>query len=571
MKKVKFGLAQINPTIADIIGNTKKIISSLNKGRKNNIQVIAFPEMAVVGYPAQDLLFRPEIIESNLITLDKIAPYTKGYTAVIVGYCQPAVEREKWRIDRQHLYNAYAVFNNGRLTGKGYKICLPTYSVFDDLRYFIPGDEPQVFDINGIKIGIEICEDLWYKNNDDKHPLYPCRPTMVLSKKKADIIVVLNASPYHIKKELIKEKLVIEQAKANNIPIFYVNMWGGNDKIIFDGNSIAVDKDGNVIARGKSFCDDLLIFELDLESKRGKHIPAPPYIEEKNLYKALVVGKRDYHKKCGIKQSVIGISGGIDSATVLAIDTDALGKKNVLAVLSPGRYTSKETLNDAIKLCKNFRVDYKIVPIEEKESNRWIGSIPEKNKRYIKFFGQPTNEVVFENQQAIDRMSILRAIANQENRLISGTGNKTELAMGYATVCGDLQADILVIGDLYKQQVYAVAKYINRLYSKEMIPETIIARVPSAELAEGQVDPFDYDRLDELVKLKVEDYLTDEMLLKHAPTGQHLFTEDEIKKYSRLIDVYEHKRFKSGYILKVSPVAFGEDRRINTAKKITLW
>ncbi len=570
--RLKVALAQMNPTIADVVGNTQQIIDFLQKGRESNVQVMAFPEMAVIGYPAQDLLFRSEIIDTNLLAIKKIAPHTKDYLAVAVGFCEPALEKKKWRLDRQHLYNSYALFSDGKLIGTGQKICLPNYGVFDDFRYFIPGREAKIFDLHGVKIGVEICEDLWYKNTDDDHPVYPSRPTQILSQKGADLILVLNASPYHVGKELVKEELVADQARENQIPVFFVNMWGGNDKIIFDGNSLAADKEGHIIARGASFCDDLVICDFDLKSKIGKHIPPPRFSEAERIYKALVVGKRDYHRKCGIQQSIVGVSGGIDSALVLAIDAAALGKESVFAVLSPSRYTSKGTLEDSIKLCQNLEVHYKIIPIEEQDSSgQWVGSVPEKYKRFIQYFGDPKNEVVFENQQAIDRMSILRAIANEENRLISGTGNKSELAMGYATVCGDLQADILVIGDLYKHQVYEAAKYINELNGREIIPQTIIDRVPSAELSKDQVDPFNYHRLDKLIQLKVEEYKTNEELLSLSPEGDSSFTRDEVDTYSRLIDLSEHKRFKSGYILKISPLAFGEERRINTAKRVNLW
>jgi len=571
-QKLRVVLAQINPTIADVVENTQLIISAIEKAKEKKADVIAFPEMAVIGYPAQDLLFRSDIIQANLQALDKIAPHTKGLLAVVIGYCQPAFSQDKWDIHRQQLYNAYALFSDGDNLGSGAKICLPSYSVFDDYRYFIPGTEAKCFEIKGVKIGVEICEDIWYKNEDEEHPIYPCRPTLNLSRQGADLILVLNASPYHVGKELIKEKLVRDQAKQNQVPIFYVNMWGGNDKIIFDGNSLAADKNGNIIARGKSFSDDLLICDLDLSNKVGEHMPIPACSEEENIYKALTLGKQDYHTKCGLTRSIVGLSGGIDSAVVLALDVAALGQENILAILSPSRFSSHETVSDAITLCDRFNVPHKIIPIEEKNSDgEWIGTIPEKYRRYLKYVGDPSNEVVFENMQAIDRMSILRAIANEENRLVSGTGNKSELATGYATVCGDLQADILVIGDLYKRQVFALARYINQLYKKEMIPLSVINRTPSAELSKDQVDPFDYHRLDELVRLKVEEYISDEDLLSYAPEGQSPFTQDEISHYSRLIDINEHKRFKSGYILKVSPVAFGEDRRINTAKKVTLW
>ncbi len=567
-KLIKVGLGQVNPTIADVVGNTEKVIEYLIKGKDQNLDILAFPELVTIGYPAQDLLFRPEIIEANITALNKIAPHTKDYMAVVLGYCQPAYDKSKWRIDRQHLYNAYCVFSYGQIIGRGFKICLPAYGVFDDFRYFIPGKQVNIFEVNNIKFGVEICEDLWYKNDDDDHPIYPCRPTKTIANKGADLILVLNASPYHVGKELHKENMIREQANKNSIPIFYVNMWGGNDKIIFDGNSMASDKHGNIFARAKSFNDDLLICELNIKTKTSKHIPAKLCSKEESIYNALITGKRDYHKKCSIMKSVVGISGGIDSATVLAIDVKALGKNNVLAIISPSRYSSKESFDDAVRLCKNFEVKYLVIPIEENDNNQWIGAIPEKYKRYIKYFDKPTNNVVFENIQAIDRMSILRAIANEENRLISGTGNKSELAMGYATICGDLQADILVIGDLYKQQVFALAKYINALYKKDMIPKTIIERIPSAELSKNQIDPFDYKQIDEIIRLKIEEYIPDSQVIEKSSIP---LTNEEVQKYSRLIDLNEHKRFKSGYILKISPVAFGEDRRINTAKKVNLW
>ncbi len=572
MKSIKIGLAQINPTIGDTIGNAEKIIEYLKRGRDDGVDVIAFPEMVTIGYPAQDLLFRSEIIESNLESLERIKHYTQGYLAVVVGYCQPAMDSSKWRIDRQHLYNAYVVYQDGKIIGRGEKICLPNYGVFDDFRYFIPGKNAKIFNLNGIKLGVEVCEDLWYTNDEEEHPIYPLRPTKSLTEQGVDFILVINASPYHAGKELIKKNLVKKQAVDNHVPIFYVNMWGGNDKIIFDGNSFASDKLGNIIAYGKSFCDDLVICDLDLVSKIGILIPETIYHKEENLFNALVLGKRDYHSKCGISRSVVGVSGGIDSATVLAIDVHAIGSENVLAIISPSRYTSKETLEDAVSVCVHLNVKYKIIPIEEQDENgEWCGVIPEKNRRYVKYMSEPNNPVVFENQQAIDRMSILRSIANEENRLISGTGNKSELAMGYATVCGDLQADILVIGDLYKRDVYSVALYINHHYQKEIIPESIINRTPSAELSEDQVDPFNYERLDEYIQMKIESYLSDIEIIRSIPKDNIPFTQEEINHYSKLIDQNEHKRFKSGYILKVSPVAFGEDRRINTAKKITLW
>lgn len=597
-KKLKIGLAQINPTIGDIQGNTQSILNCLEKAKEYGVEVLAFPEMSIIGYPAQDLLFQREIIESNLYALEQIAPKTRGYMAVIVGHCKPYSKPSLAKPYRQHLYNAYTVFTNGEKMGDGEKICLPNYGVFDDFRYYIPGKDAKVFSLenknsqkNSDKInsgrytgscvmGVEICEDLWYTNDQLDHPIYPFRPTKTLAQKGADFIIVLNASPYHLGKNLYREELAQKQAKENHVPIFYLNMWGANDKIIFDGNSFAVDIEGNTIARAKSFEEDLLIYDLNLETKKGTGLKPIDYEPEKDLYQALVLGKRDYHKKCGISKSVLGVSGGIDSAVTLAIDSHALGSKNVLAILSPSRYTSSDTLNDAIQICKNFDISYKIIPIEEKnQRDEWIGTIPEKYRRWTLNMGQPNNPIVFENQQAIDRMSILRAIANEENRLVSGTGNKSELAMGYATVCGDLQADILVIGDLYKRQVFALADYINQLHSKEMIPKSILKRIPSAELSENQVDPFDYDRLDQFLELRIEKYLSDQEILQYQ--SEHLYSQngsssasswtlEEIQNYSKTIDHNEHKRFKSGYILKVSPIAFGEDRRMNTAKQIRL-
>ncbi len=572
MSKIKkIGLAQINPVIADVAGNRDKIIAMLQRGREEGVDIIAFPEMITIGYPAQDLLFRREIIDSNIKALREIIPHTKGYLAAAIGYCRPLVEGEGGQIDRQHLFNAYALCSDGQLIGEGEKACLPNYGVFDDYRYFIPGREAKVHEVDGTRVGVAICEDLWYRNDEPDHPIYPFRPVKSLAEQGADVVLVLNASPYHVGKELIKDELVSSQAKANQVPVFYVNMWGGNDKIIFDGNSLAADKEGDVILRAAAFEDDLAVVELDLETGKGAPLASRSFNEAENLFQALVVGKRDYHRKCGLGRSVVGVSGGIDSAVVLALDVAALGRENVLAVLSPSRWSSEGTLNDSIRLCENLGVEYLKVPIEEQnEAGEWVGVIPEKYRRYIKYVGQPEVEVVFENQQAIDRMSILRGIANEGGRLVSGTGNKSELATGYATVCGDLQADILVIGDLYKGQVYDVARHVNKLHGREVIPVSILERAPSAELAPDQVDPFDYERLDHLVKLKVEDYLSDQEILEHAPSDGKKFTADEVARYSRLIDLNEHKRFKSGYILKVSPVAFGEDRRVNTAKKVSL-
>ena len=618
---MKIALAQINPTICDIVGNVEKIEDMLKRAREQSVDIVAFPEMITIGYPANDLLFRPEIIKSNVSALEKIASMTDGFEAVAVGFARPRTNQYGWDIDRQHLANSYAIFKDGKIIGDehltgetlfdkvqsaavsegsvgiGDKICLPNYGVYDDMRHFVPGKQVKVFEANGLKYGVIICEDLWYKNSDIDHPVYPFRPVKALAEKGVDFIFVLNTSAYHVGKEKTIEQLVSEQARENNVGIGYVNIWGGNDKILSSGHSIASDKKGNIIARAQGFKDDLLVFDFG-NGVEYDHSGMPESTDIESRYKATVVGTKDYLTKCGFEKAVVGVSGGIDSAVSLAITAEAVGAENVLAVLSPSRYSKPESTLEAIALCENLGVEYKIVPIEEFEAieggerrkipaleyvtmaeaareklqGEWAGVMPEKYTRFKEMYGKnPENNFVYQNAQAIDRMSILRGIANEENRLVIGTSNKVELAFGYFTVCGDGQSDLLIIGDWYKQQIYDFAREYNESKGKEIIPQYIIERPPSAELEDNQVDPWQYAREDEFVRLRIEEYKTREDMLKlNAGNGQSNFTSEEIDTYFSSIDINEHKRFRAGYVLKVTPVSFGEDRRINTAKNIQL-
>ena len=598
-RKLKVGLVQMNWTVGDIVGNVELMIEKLKTGREEGVELMAFPEMAIIGYPAQDLLYYEEIIESNLKACEEIEEHTRGYLGVIVGYCDwwegflkgrgKGKGEMKYRI-RQRLQNGYRLYRDGKQVGQGAKICLANEGVLDDCRYFVPGDSVEVHDIGGVKVGVEICEDVWYRHDEDR-PRTMCalKPSEELRKQGAELIVVINASPYHVGKEEEREELITSEAKHYGVYILYVNGYGGNDKVIFDGNSLISDGKGRIVCRGKSFEEDLLIYEIELNgsfsgegnegiggNKGNKGIEGFGILKglereglrSERQYGALCLGVRDYHRKNRIGGgSVIGVSGGIDSAVCLGLDVGAIGSENVLGLILPSRYTKAESMRDAVGLCKNFGVRYEVIELEREVCGEWEGVMEWKYRRYREVWGEPMRKEVFENQQSMERMSILRGISKEEDRIITGTSNKSELGVGYGTICGDLQADLLTIGDLYKTEVIELAKYINRLYGKEMISKNIIKKIPSAELSESQVDPFDYKRLDKFIKLKIENYLSNNDLLIYNLDGYE-FSKCEIKIYNNLIEKNEHKRFQSSYILKVSPVAFGEDRRMNTSKNI---
>jgi len=528
---MKIALAQINTSVGDIEGNTKKIIEIIQKAKFLKIDIIAFPELAITGYPPLDLLYNDEFIESNLNALNEIIKNTEDIT-VIVGFVEGKNDN-KLKVG----YNAAALINNKNLIGVQHKTLLPTYDVFDEARYFYSSKENYVFEINKLKIGLQVCEDLWDNNYENKI-------TKKLKEKGAELIFNINASPFYKEKILERQNLLKKQSNENNIPIFYVNQVGAQDELVFDGNSLIINEKGNFVAEGKKFEEDLLIFDLD---NLNNDIKVSNY-EDKDLLDALILGVRDYFKKSGFKKAVLGLSGGIDSSLTACISVEALGKENVIGVSMPSRYSSQHSRDDAKELADNLEIEYLVIP---------IGKTFDSMKETLKdeFFGLK-EDITEENLQARIRGNILMALSNKFDYLVLSTGNKTELALGYCTLYGDMSGGLSVISDLSKNEVYNLAKLYNKIKGKEIIPKSSIEKIPSAELREDQFDPFDYSRISPLVDEIIENRRNKEELLEKG------YQEKEINDILNKIKNAEYKRKQAAPGIKVTKKAFGIGRKM---------
>lgn len=582
MDTLRIAMAQINPTVGDLLGNTKKILEFINRAVELDIDIIAFPELSVTGYPPEDLLLKPQFVKDNIAHLKKIAKKTKGITA-IVGFVDSI----------EDIYNAAAVIHNGEVADVYHKMFLPNYGVFDEERYFQAGVTPLNIVLNGITIGIGICEDIWY----------PEGPARIQAIAGAEVIVNINASPYHMGKVKFREEMLAARASDNGVIIAYNNMAGGQDELVFDGQGMILDEKGNVIARGKAFEEDLILAELDVkpifnarlhdpirrkekialetEMKKIKkivlHMKAKnrkrlkklipknikPLEETEEVYKALVLGTHDYVKKNGFNHAVIGLSGGIDSSIVASIALDALGKKNVSGIFMPSVYSSKASLEDAQALAKNLGIEFMIIPIQEAfERYLNILSKPFKNKR---------PDVAEENIQARIRGNILMALSNKFGWLVLTTGNKSEMSVGYATLYGDMAGGFAVIKDVPKTLVYKLADYRNklktqpliksgaRLKTNVLIPERVLKKAPTAELKPNQTDQDTlppYEVLDPILKSYVEEDKSFEEIIAMG------FNENVVKKVIKMVDASEYKRRQSPPGIKITPRALGKDRRM---------
>ncbi len=528
---MKIALAQINTSVGDIEGNAKKIINYINNAKSQNVDMVAFPELAITGYPPLDLLYNEEFIQENINALNKIIENTENIT-VIVGFVDKN-SNNKLRIG----YNAAALISNNKLLGIQHKTLLPTYDVFDEARYFYPARENNIYEINGIKIGIQICEDLW---DDD----YDKKVTKILANKNAELIFNISASPFYKGKSLERQALLSRQARENNVTIFYVNQIGAQDELVFDGNSLILNNKGKFLAEGKKFEEEFIILDtnnLDNEIKVSNY-------DDNDLFNALVLGIRDYFNKSGFKKAVLGLSGGIDSSLTVAIAVEALGKENVIGVSMPSHFSSQHSKNDAKKLAENLGIKYSVIPIEKA-----FGAMKETMKNE---FLDLKEDIAEENLQARIRGNILMALSNKFNYLVLSTGNKTELALGYCTLYGDMSGGLAVISDLSKHEVYNLAKIYNKIKNKEVIPKNSIKKIPSAELRENQFDPFDYSRISPLVDEIVENRRTKDELLKLG------YKEEEISDVLKKIKNAEYKRKQAAPGIKVTKKAFGIGRKM---------
>jgi NAD+ synthase (glutamine-hydrolysing) len=556
---MRIALAQINPTVGDIAANSAKILDFIARAKSQGAKLVVFPELSVCGYPPKDLLLKPGFINDNIAAVKLLAEKVAGIDA-IVGYA----ERNPEPVGRP-LYNAVAVLREGQVAAVHFKTLLPTYDVFDESRYFEPGprnEQENLVTIGDQICGLSICEDLW---NDEKliaRRLYHQNPIADLNAAGAQILVNSSASPFVVGKHAFRLELFGDQVKRFGKPLIYVNQVGGNDELVFDGNSVALDSAGNVIGQAKAFEEDLLIVDLESGLKRtqliSSAIPAPTAAIE-SIYRALILGLRDYVRKCGFKSVVLGLSGGIDSALVAALAVAALGKDCVVGVAMPSRFSSDHSIHDARQLAANLGIEFHIVPISEVHDSYEQTLAPA-------FKGRPS-DVTEENLQARVRGALLMAFSNKFNHLLLTTGNKSEIAVGYCTLYGDMCGGLAVISDVPKTTVWELARWINRHSEQNggraIIPKSSIEKVPSAELRPNQTDQDSlppYDVLDAILERYVEN---EEGLAQIIAAG---FDPATVARVIKLIDRSEYKRRQAAPGIKVTSRAFGFGRRMPIAQ-----
>lgn len=557
---MKICLAQINPTVGAFEQNVKKICRFINTAKKKGADLIVFPEMCIVGYPPKDLLELSGFVDSNLKALEEVRNNVTGISAIVGFVDRNAGQRGK------NLYNAAAYINNKEIVSRHYKSLLPTYDVFDEDRYFEPAHSISLAKISGRKSGISICEDAWGANIIWHRKIHHKDPVESMIRQGAEIIINISASPFTIGKQDERLKMLTSHAKKYNVPIIFVNQIGGNDDLVFDGNSLVINKKGVIVDRALSFEEDLLMVEFkgpDIsagDSKPGsvgKRTQAGAGEDEiESVFKALVLGTRDYVRKCGFKKAVIGLSGGIDSAVTAVIAARALGKGKVLGVTMPSGFSSKGSVKDSKALAKRLGIAFENIPIKS------VYNAYTKTLSGV-FTGLPF-DVTEENLQARIRGKILMAISNKHGYLVLTTGNKSELAVGYCTLYGDMCGGLAVISDIPKTMVYDIAEYINR--RKEVIPIHTIAKPPSAELRPDQKDQDSlppYDILDGVLKAYVEESRDIDDIIGRG------FNEALVKDIIKKVDTNEYKRKQAAPGLKVTSKAFGTGRRMPLAHRYT--
>ena len=541
---MKIAMAQINPIVGDIKGNLDKVLEKIEESKRLGANIIAFPEMVITGYPPQDLLHESDFIHANQNAIKEITNSTQG-VVVIVGF----VDSDK----EERLYNAAAVFENGKLHRFVHKTLLPTYDVFDEERYFEPGESinPLAVKVGGkkIQLGVEICEDLW---DGDYHT----KVTDILCSKGAELIINISSSPFHVGKQFERERLVVEKAKKNRVPVFLVNVIGGQDELVFDGRSVAADSKGRVIALGKQFEEDLVLTEIDIQSGEGEPLKKPSYDEAAEMYNALVLGIRDYFRKTGFKMAVLGLSGGIDSSLTACIATDALGPENIIGVSMPSKYSSHHSKTDAEELAENLGIKYIQIPIQEivdSYHKTWKQPLQELHAHF-NIDASQDDPVADENIQPRVRGNTLMDISNRLKDLkilVLNTGNKTEIALGYCTLYGDMTGGVGVIGDVSKLEVYKLAKYVNRKDGRQVIPDGSITKKPSAELKEDQFDPFDFDIVSPMVDEIVADRLGKQELISKG------YPPDTVEDVYRRLRQSEYKRWQAPPCIRITKKSFG--------------
>jgi NAD+ synthase (glutamine-hydrolysing) len=553
---LRIALAQINLTVGDIDGNQRKIYASIHQAKVMGADIVAFPELAITGYPPEDLLYKPHFIDANVKAVEELAKKVTGIVA-IVGFADKKGGK---------IYNAAAVISDGKVKGIYRKEELPNYGVFDEKRYFHQGRDNVLFMVNGVTFGVNICEDIWLDGGN----------YLKQAKAGADLIINISSSPYEVGKVSVRETLLRKRVQETETFLCYANLIGGQDELVFDGGSFVFNPKGELIAFGKQFEEDLVIADLDITPgtsqllkdaidvsfKKSKTTP-PPVVpakirkmdETEEMYRALVLGTHDYVTKNGFKKVVIGLSGGIDSALVAVIACDAIGKDNVIGISMPTQFNSKGTRSDARKLAANLGIEFHEIPIKRVLASYLTTLVP--------WFVDTKTGIAEENLQARIRGNILMAFSNKFNWLVLTTGNKSEMAVGYCTLYGDMSGGFAVIKDILKTKVYELSRFRNNREGKMLIPKSIFLRAPSAELRENQKDQDSlppYDELDALLAQYVEKH--ESLAQMMAQTKERSGDPKVCQKVSKLVDQSEYKRRQSPPGIKITSRAFGKDWRL---------
>jgi NAD+ synthase/NAD+ synthase (glutamine-hydrolysing) len=547
---VKIALGQINPTVGDFSGNAAKIIQFALQARSAGAGLILFPELAVCGYPPRDLVERPSFVARNRATVERIAAETQGI-AVICGMVT-AAEADSGK----KVMNSAALLREGRIDFIQSKMLLPTYDVFDEMRNFAPAKSQQLFSFCGKRMALTICEDAWNDKRFWNRRMYGVDPVEELVRAGGNFVLNISASPFWLGKRELRRDMLAAIARNQKVPVAMVNQVGGNDSLVFDGSSLVIAPDGQVIAQAKSFEEDLIYFDASFDGEKLNGDMHPQVAgEEASAYGALVLGTRDYVHKCGFERAIIGLSGGIDSALTASIAADALGPENVIGVGMPGPYSSQGSIDDARELANDLKIRFELLSINE---------IYEATRQTLApvFAGMPP-DVTEENIQSRARGLLLMSMSNKFGALVLSTGNKSELAVGYCTLYGDMVGGLAVISDVPKALVYRLSGYVNS--RRKVIPEATIEKPPSAELRPDQKDSDSlppYEVLDVILEDFVEESCSAEQIAR-----AHNFDLDLVRRVIRMVEHSEYKRQQAAPGIKISAKAFGYGRRFPIAAK----
>jgi len=574
MNTIRVALAQINPTVGDLAGNTDLVLDFIARAQAAGADLVAFPELALTGYPPEDLLLKPHFVRDNLAALNRVIAATRDLI-VIVGFVDT---------DGSDIYNAAAVIADGQLVDSYHKNFLPNYGVFDEERYFQRGVSCPVFSLGQARIGLNICEDIWYPGGPTK---------MQALVGDAHLIINISSSPYHARKILDRERMLCTRAEDNAVALAYCNLFGGQDELVFDGNSVIIDEGGVIIARGRAFAEDLVVADINIEKVFSERLHDPRRRREKlkvaadgslyskdivaaaaktkpalssrleprlddlpEIYTALVIGTRDYVRKNGFDKVYLGLSGGVDSALTAVIAADAIGADAVNAVYMPTRYSASESGRDARLLAENLGIHFQVVEIEDTFKDYLRMMAPSFN-------GLP-EDTTEENLQARIRGNILMALSNKFNGLVLSTGNKSEMSVGYSTLYGDMVGGFSLLKDVPKTLVFELAEFVNKRNVRPVIPEYIITRPPSAELRPDQTDQDTlppYPVLDQILEAYIEKDMSAEAIIEAG------FLAETVRWVVNRVDSAEYKRRQSPPGIKITPRAFGRDRRIPITNK----